>query len=239
MSSAPLIATDGLGKSFGTEPILRQIDLSVGAGRALLIHGRNGAGKSTLLGLLAGLLRPTAGVALLFGEAAYRLEPAKRRQLGLLTHQSFLYANLTARENLEFFARLYDISRPRPLIADWLARVGLAAAANELVRSLSRGMEQRLAWARLMLPDPQILLIDEPFTALDAEGVELAVALLNRALARGAAVVLTAHQATAPAGLAPDFRELHRGRLIAPDTRPHARALVVDPAGARVSFGAA
>lgn len=208
------IETHRLSKSFGTEPVLRNIDIRVEAGHALLVYGRNGAGKSTLITILAGLLAPTDGAALLFGAPSNRLGPEVRRRVGLLTHQSFLYPNLTARENLAFFADLYRIRDGRALIPGWIERVGLAASADERVRGFSRGMEQRLAWARVMFPTPDVLLVDEPFNALDVEGVVVAVTLLREALDRGCAVVMTAHEGVAPAGLAPEVLELNRGRLL-------------------------
>jgi heme exporter protein A len=223
MSAAP-IATRGLHHSFGAMPVLRGIDLEIEAGTALLIHGRNGAGKSTLLNLLAGLSAATGGAALLFGKPSYRLEANLRRRVGLLTHQSFLYPNLTARENLEFFAALYRLTNPRRLAAAWIERVGLTAAADERVRSFSRGMEQRLAWARMLLHEPAALLVDEPFGALDNDGVALAIGLLREAVARGCAIVMTAHQGTPPAGLAVEVAELRRGKLVRDDAQPVAEA---------------
>jgi len=212
--TAPPIEARGLEQSFGFTPVLRDVNLRVEPGAGVLICGRNGAGKSTLLSLLAGLGTPTAGEALLFGSPSNRLAPALRRRLGLLSHQSFLYPNLTARENLTFFCALYRIHNPAPLVQSWIERVGLAAAAEERVRGFSRGMEQRLALARALLPTPDVLLMDEPFTALDPEGAALAAALVREALARGCAVLLTAHQVAQPGSLALAPYELVRGRLV-------------------------
>jgi heme ABC exporter ATP-binding subunit CcmA len=209
------IATRGLDKVFGFTPVLRGVNLDIAAGAGLLIAGGNGAGKTTLIAILAGLVAPSAGVATLFGEDSRRLAAQTRRRVALLTHQSFLYPNLTARENLEFFCTLYRIDHS-PIVADaWLERVGLAAAGDEPVRDFSRGMEQRLAVARAMLPTPDVLLMDEPFAALDTEGTACAVGIVSEAMARGCAVVMTAHQRLAPAGLTLDLGELARGRLTA------------------------
>lgn len=235
MSSAP-IETRGLSKSFGIEPVLRRIAMRVEPGQSILIHGRNGAGKSTLLGILAGLIAPSEGVALLFGEPSNRIGPELRRRVGLLTHQSFLYSNLTARENLAFFAELYRLAQPHAMIDQWIERVGLATSAGERVRSFSRGMEQRLAWARVMIPQPEVLLVDEPFTALDTEGTALAVTLLREALGRGCAVVMTAHQGVAPAGIVPEVVELSRGRLL-PLSASRASALIGSIPAKRVGIG--
>lgn len=230
MSVAPIEAR-ALEQSFGFTPVLRVLSLRVEAGAGALICGRNGAGKSTLLSLLAGLGTPTAGEALLFGAPSSRLEPTLRRRLGLLTHQSFLYPNLTARENLTFFCSLYRIANPGPLVWNWLERVGLATAADERVRGFSRGMEQRLALARALLPTPDVLLMDEPFTALDPEGAAIAADLVHDAMIRGAAVLLTAHQVVLPGSLALTPYELIRGRLVPLDP-PDPGATAIAPAGA-------
>jgi heme exporter protein A len=211
---APAIEARQLDKTFAIAPVLRRVNLRVDAGAAVLVHGRNGSGKSTLIRLLAGLSAPTAGAALLFGSSSYRLAAEGRRRVGLLSHQSFLYPNLTARENLRFFGALYRISDADRLIQRSLERIGLAAAANERVRSFSRGMEQRLAIVRALLPSPDALLMDEPFTALDAEGVALASALIAEAIERGCAVVMTAHAPASVIGMPVSCRELARGRLV-------------------------
>ena len=212
MSELP-IAARGLNKVFGFAPVLRGIELEVAAGTGLLIAGGNGAGKSTLLAILAGLSMPSAGVAMLFGADSRRLSPAARRRVGLLTHQSFLYPNLTAHENLSFFCTLYRIDHAEAVIHGWLARVGLGYAADERIRDFSRGMEQRLALARTMLAEPDVLLMDEPFAALDTDGAAMAAAVIAQAMARGCAVVMTAHQMVAPLGLSLNLCELIRGRL--------------------------
>lgn len=137
---APLIEVCGLSKSFGPMPILRGVNLKIGAGASALIIGSNGAGKSTLLRILSGLSAPTIGSALLFGAPSHTLETSLRARVGLVTHQSFLYPNLTARENLVFYADLYGRPRDAGEISGWLERVGLAQAGNERVRTFSRGM---------------------------------------------------------------------------------------------------
>jgi heme exporter protein A len=213
MDAAPIEAR-GLDKSFGTVPVLRGINLAVSPASAAMVIGRNGTGKSTLVRLLAGLSAPSAGEALLFGMPSRTLASAARRRLAIVTHQSFLYPNLTARENLEFFGELYGLAEERAEIPRWIDRVGLAAAAEVRVRTFSRGMEQRLALARAMLTRPDVLLMDEPFAALDADGVELVAGLLRAAIARSCAIVLTAHQPVAIEGLKLDLYEIVRGRLL-------------------------
>ena len=212
---APLIEARALDKSFGPTPILRGLNFRVAAAHAALIIGQNGAGKSTLVRILAGLSTPSAGDALLFGYPSATLAPDLRARLGVMTHQSFLYPNLTARENLEFYADLYRLKLAQADIAGWLGRVGLAAAADDRVGSFSRGMEQRLSLARALMPTPDVLLMDEPFTALDGEGADLAAALLKRALERGCALVLTAHEPLLTDWNNLTLYELRRGRLFA------------------------
>jgi heme ABC exporter ATP-binding subunit CcmA len=212
---APLIEARNLGKTFAFSPVLRGVNLKVVAGTGALIIGRNGTGKSTLLRLLAGLSSPTSGDALLFAHRSGALESEFRRRVGLVTHQSFLYPNLTARENLEFYADLYGVDRTDACVAGWLERVGLAGAADDRVRTFSRGMEQRLGLARALMPRPDVLLMDEPFAALDAEGVAILVALLSDALARRCAVVITAHEPLRLEGMSLELYEIVRGRLLA------------------------
>ena len=213
MPAAPIEAR-ALDKTFGTIPILRGVNLVVPGGAAAMVIGRNGAGKSTLVTILAGLSAPTGGEALLFGTASRTLEPKARQRLSIVTHQSFLYPSLTARENLEFYADLYKVAEARVEIQRWIDRVGLASAIDARVRTFSRGMEQRLTLARAMLPRPDVLLMDEPFAALDADGVALVSDILREAIARGCAIVLTAHQPIAIDGLKFDLYEIVRGRLL-------------------------
>jgi heme exporter protein A len=212
---APLIEARGLSKTFGPTPILRDVNLKIGAAGGALIVGSNGAGKSTFVRILAGLSAPTTGSALLFGAPSHTLEASLRARVSVVTHQSFLYPNLTARENLTFFADLYGRPRDAGEISGWLERVGLARAGDERVRTFSRGMEQRLTLARALLNQPDALLMDEPFAALDTDGVALVSTLLREARACGCALLLTAHQEVAVAGMDFDCYELVRGRLLA------------------------
>ncbi|MGH7914881.1 MAG: ATP-binding cassette domain-containing protein [Candidatus Binataceae bacterium] len=212
--TAALIEARALGKSFGSTPVLRDVNLSVEAGGGAAVIGANGAGKSTLIQLLAGLCAPGTGAAMLFGEPARSLGPALRRRVGLLSHQSFLYPNLTARENLEFYATLYGVNGPRSAAIEWLERVALGAAADARVRGFSRGMEQRLAIARAMLARPDVLMLDEPFASLDADGAAIAAALTREAMGRGCAVLASAHSANALGELGFAVLMLSRGRLV-------------------------
>jgi heme exporter protein A len=214
MMDAALIEARGLDKSFAFSPVLRNVNLTVAGGAGAMVIGRNGAGKSTLIRILAGLSAPTGGEVLLFGSSSRALESDLRRRVGLVAHQSFLYPNLTARENLEFYADLYRLDRAPAGVTGWLARVGLSAAADDRVRTFSRGMEQRLGLARALMPSPKVLLMDEPFAALDAEGAALVATLLREALARGCAAIITAHEPLILEGISLDVYEIIRGRLV-------------------------
>ncbi len=208
-----VVEARGLGKTFGATPVLRAVDFTLTPGAAAIIVGGNGAGKSTLLRVIGGLSRPTAGQVRIFGVDGPRLGAQARRRIGMLTHQSWLYPNLTARENLEFYAALSGLANPARTAALWLERVGLGAFGGERVRGFSRGMEQRLSLARALAPGPDLLLLDEPFSALDPAGVALVSELLRSEVARGCAVLMTAHgpQQIGEVELVP--YEISRGRL--------------------------
>jgi heme exporter protein A len=182
-----------ISKFFGDRPVLHGINFTARPGQAAVIVGRNGVGKSTLIRVFCGLARPSAGRLLLFGAEPVRLAAAQFRRLGVLLHQTLLYPNLSARENLEFYAEIYALAEPAAHAARWLERVGLERAADEPVSALSRGMEQRLGIARAMLADPDLILLDEPFSALDRDGSAMVAGLIREALARQAAVLFTAH----------------------------------------------
>src|ERR1700730_15462144 len=162
-----VVETRALTKTFGVTPVLREVGIQIHEGRCALLIGGNGSGKSTLLRILAGLSQPTSGEAMVFGENSRNLDAAGRRRIGMLTHQSWLYPNLTARENLEFYAELYGLADQNDLATKLIESVRLGASTNDRVREFSRGMEQRLSIARAMMTAPDLLLLDEPFAALD------------------------------------------------------------------------
>ena len=188
-----MIQVRDLVKSFGPRTALAGVDLSVEAGEFVTLVGPNGAGKTTLLRILATLARPTEGSVRIAG-----LDPAEagteiRRRIGFLSHRTILYDDLTAEQNLRFYARMYDLAEGHARIADLLERVGLAARRHELVRTFSRGMQQRLAVGRAVLHRPQVLLLDEPYTGLDADAAQVLTGLLTELAGEGCTILLTTH----------------------------------------------
>ena len=159
-----MIRARGLGRDFGTKRVLRGIDFEVPRGGFLLVTGPNGSGKSTLLSLCAGLLAPTAG------ELAVEVN---RGEIGYLAHESLVYRELSALENLDLYGRLYHVPERRERVGMLLERFGLWDARRERVGSLSRGMAQRLALCRALLHEPRLLLLDEPYSGLDHAGARL------------------------------------------------------------------
>jgi len=208
--SEPLVAARGLSKRFGPTQALAGVDLAVPAGAVLAVLGPNGAGKTTLLRLVAGLARPSAGRLAVAGERAGR--PAARARVGLVGHQTFLYPELTARENLLFAARLHRVPRALGRAADLLREEGLAALADRPAGTLSRGTAQRLAIARALVHDPLALLLDEPFTGLDAASADRLAARIAAARDAGRAVLLSTHDVARASALADTALVLSRGR---------------------------
>jgi heme ABC exporter ATP-binding subunit CcmA len=172
--------------------VLRDLDLTLGPGEALAVVGPNGAGKTTLLRLLAGLLRPSAGEVTVLGRPLHG-DHAARRAIGFLSHQSLLYDDLTVLENLTFAARLYGLARPVEHAGQALEAAGLSARGGDTPARLSRGLLQRAAIARALLHRPRVLLLDEPFTALDEASSARLRETLRSVLAGGGAIVVVTH----------------------------------------------
>jgi len=209
--TSAVVEARGLGKSFGRTVVLRDLDLCVVAGESLVIFGPNGAGKSTLLRLCSTLQRPDRGSLSLFGTTEGGA--GVRRRIGLLGHQSFLYPDLSARENLEFFARMYRLGDPERCASAWLARVALESAGTRPVRVFSRGMEQRLGLARALLHDPELILLDEPWSGLDAEAADLLSALLQGLRRERRTLIVATHDFERGATVADRALILHGGRI--------------------------
>ena len=177
--SAPYLEVKGLKKTYNLKPILRGIDVVIDRGHCLALLGANGAGKTTLLRILACLTRPTAGTVRIGGLDIGQDARQIRLLVGFVGHQPNLYDELTATENLLFFGRMYSVKKAHERAAALLQQVGLARRSNERVATLSRGQMQRLSLARALLHSPQLLLLDEPDTGLDDEGIELLEALIR------------------------------------------------------------
>jgi heme exporter protein A len=188
-----LLAARGLSRSFGRVRVLQELDLTLQPGEILAVLGPNGAGKTTLLRLLAGLMRPGAGEVRVLGERLNGTSDRRRSTIGFLSHQSLLYDDLTLEENLVFAARLHGVAHPRAAATAALSSAGLAERSGESPRKLSRGLLQRVAIARTLLHSPRILLLDEPFTGLDAAASERLQTELGMRLGEGAGAVVVTH----------------------------------------------
>jgi heme exporter protein A len=187
-----ILHADELTKQYGRLTAVDRVSFGLGRGQLLALFGPNGAGKTTLLRLLAGLLRPTAGSATVGGDDA-RNTASVRGQVGLISHQTMLYPALTALENVEFAARLHGTADPRRAAMGALEQLGVADRASRPVRTLSRGLQQRVSIARAIVHLPEVLLLDEPYTGLDVTGAHALSELLHALRVRGATMVLVTH----------------------------------------------
>jgi len=200
-------------RSYGPLRAVDGISFSLEGGNLLAIFGPNGAGKSTLLELLAGSLRPTSGEVRFLGEPLTPGDPDWLRRVGVLSHRSFLYGELTAAENLRFYGRLYGLDALEDRVREGLEGVGLAGREGDRVRGFSRGMRQRLALARTLLHDPQVVLLDEPWTGLDAHAASLLREVLTHLRDGRRTVVLVTHNLTRGLELADRVAIQVRGRF--------------------------
>ncbi|HEX4169491.1 MAG TPA: heme ABC exporter ATP-binding protein CcmA [Bryobacteraceae bacterium] len=198
-------------KFYGDYAALRDYTLTVSESSSCALLGRNGAGKTTLLRILAGLSPFQRGSISLFGNALR--SDAARQRIGFLGHGIGVYEDLSARENLNFFARVAGIKSANKTVSAWLERVGLERVANMPVRQFSRGMRQRLALARTFLHNPRLLLLDEPFTSLDDRAIAMLSALLLEARQSGATIILSTHQLREALAIASHVALVENGRL--------------------------
>jgi heme exporter protein A len=190
VSTIKMIKIEGLVKNYGTNPVLRGVHLDVEQGEFVTLVGPNGAGKSTLLRFVATLLSPTAGSVVIGGWPINSHAAKVRRHIGLVSHQPLLYGDLTAAENLDFYARLYQLDDREARVEAALRTVGLFARQRDPVRSFSRGMLQRLTLARATIHEPDLLLFDEPYTGLDQDATELLDSLLTEEARRGRTILM-------------------------------------------------
>lgn len=210
-----MITVHKLVKRFGLKTVLRGMDFSVQQGEFVALLGPNGAGKTTFLRILASLCRPTMGQVIIAGYSLPNQAAAVRRRLGVVSHLPLLYWDLTAKENLRFYASMYDIPNAEARVKEVLEMVGLASRKHDLVRTFSRGMQQRLAIGRAVLHDPEVMLFDEPHTGLDQDACSMLDTVLREVAARGRTVVMTSHDLTRVADLASRFDILSRGVIAA------------------------
>ena len=210
-----VIQAQKLVKRFGLKMVLKGLDFSAEAGEFVALLGPNGAGKTTFLRILSSLSRPSMGVVQVAGYYLPQQAAAVRSSLGVLSHQPLLYGDLTGEENLRFYGKIYNVQHMEDRISEVLEVVDLASRRTDLVRTYSRGMQQRLAIARSIIHDPQILLLDEPYTGLDQTASSMLDEVLKQVAGQGRTVVMTSHDLARTADLATRFDVLSFGKIIA------------------------
>ena len=215
----PVLTASGLVREFGPIRAVDGVDLALGPGQLLTVFGPNGAGKTTLLRVLSGALRPSAGEVFLKGRRLETGDPEWHRRIGFLSHQTFLYGHLSLEENLRFFGRLFGLTDLSKRIPDRLEQVGLADRSRSFARTLSRGMRQRLALARTLLHDPDFILLDEPYTGLDAHASSVLRGVLSSLKDGHRIVVLVTHNISQGLELADRVAIQVRGRFVFLDDR--------------------
>ncbi len=219
------VAAENVWKYFGDYPALRGASLEVSQGACVALLGRNGAGKTTLLRILAHLSKPSKGKVAIQG------------RIGYLGHGIGVYDDLSAMENLTLFGQLAGLENPKAAASDALEHVGLERVKDGLAREFSRGMRQRLAIARAFLHNPDLLLLDEPFTSLDDRAIAVLQKLLSHARGRGSTIIMSTHQIREAMELASDVALLERGKLVF--TGPRANEMLLDPGWLYRTYGEA
>jgi len=218
-----MITVKKLVKRFGLKTVLRGVDFEVQPGEFVALLGPNGAGKTTFLRILASLSRPSVGEVNIAGYKLPHEAAQVRARLGVVSHLPLLYGDLTAEENLRFYARMYNIPNYELRVTEVLEMVGLDARRRDLVRTFSRGMQQRLAIGRAVLHDPDVVLFDEPYTGLDQDASSMLDDVLKTVAAKGRTVVMTSHDLARAEDLATRFDILSRGVISASASRRELR----------------
>ena len=214
----PVVEVRDLTRSFGPRKAIAGVSFSLAPGECLALFGPNGAGKTTLLRVLAGLLKPSSGAALVSGIAL----PAGadvRSRVGLISHHTMLYEALSPRENVAFAARLYSVKDVEKRVDDSLRLMSMHDRADAPLRSLSRGMQQRVSIARAMVHGPDLVLADEPYNGLDDSGARDLTALLGQLRASGAAIIIVTHNLPEGLSLATHAAVMQHGRFVRYDRR--------------------
>jgi len=213
---APGLAVEvsALTKTFDVFPALRGVDLKIRSGEAAVILGPNGAGKTTLLKILATIMHPSSGSITVEGLDFKRDAAAVRRRLGLVSHLSFLYGSLTIYENLEFYGRMYDVPDIPARIEELITTVGMKSRLHSRLSTLSRGMQQRVAIARALLPQPPIILLDEPETGLDQQAMAMLWEVLDAEAGRQRTLIMTTHNLERAHARGDHIVLMHRGRVV-------------------------
>jgi heme exporter protein A len=214
-----MITVKKLVKRFGLKTVLRGLDFEVQPGEFVALLGPNGAGKTTFLRILASLSRPSLGQVTIAGHQLPREAAAVRARLGVVSHLPLLYGDLTAEENLRFYGRMYNLPALETRLTEVLEMVGLENRRRDLVRTFSRGMQQRLAIGRAVLHNPDVILFDEPYTGLDQDASAMLDEVLKTVAAQGRTVVMTSHDLARAEDLATRFDILSRGVIAASAAR--------------------
>ncbi|MBU8879821.1 heme ABC exporter ATP-binding protein CcmA [Bacillus sp. FJAT-29790] len=201
-------------KMIGDKIILRNFSLALGAGESVAIIGPNGAGKSTFFKIAAGLMQPTSGEIRLNGEKTRKKSLLLKKKIGYLGHESFLYSSLSPLENLLFYGKLYKVKNIEKRAMELLRAVGLHYFKDLPIRSFSRGMMQRLAIARVLLAEPDVLLLDEPHTGLDQEAINLLNSLIKERQSKGISILLISHDFEQVMRVCDRVTVLNKGRVI-------------------------
>ena len=209
----PVVATENLTRTFGSRRAVDSVSISIGSGEVLALFGPNGAGKTTLLRMVGGILKPSSGKASVGGVNLPGGHDVRRR-IGIISHYSLLYEALTARENVEFAARLYGVKDPHAKAKASLDAMQILDRANTPVRALSRGLKQRVSVARAIVHDPDVVLADEPFTGLDIVGSKALSWLLTNLRNRGAALILVTHNVDEGLSLSTTAAIMNAGRIV-------------------------
>ena len=213
-SRAWAIKTQELTKSFSDQPALRGVDLEVRQGESVVIFGPNGAGKTTLIKVLATIMNPSSGSVLVDGLSLKNNAEEVRRRIGVVTHQTFLYSNLTAYENLEFYCRMYDVSGRKERIHEVVAMVEMTSRLHDRVGTLSRGMQQRLSIARSLLHKPTTMLLDEPETGLDQQAISSLWETLRGETEGKRSIIFTSHNLERGLELGDRLLILDKGKIV-------------------------